>query len=222
MARILVAVHNERVGHFVARALREQGHAVDECRTGADALRLIDLGGLNLVMAVLDAALEDIDGFAVSREARRRGAPTRIVMLGATASVRERVRGLESGADDFLSKPFPMAELVARVGALLRRTVDRGAIVCGDLVVNPLDGRAMLAGHELPCTSRELALLTYMAEHQDTLVTRLELLAGVWGTASDGGSNAVDVHLSHLRAKLGSLAWMIETIRGKGYRLRSQ
>jgi DNA-binding response OmpR family regulator len=222
MPRILVAIHNEKVGHFVASALREHRHVVDECWTGADALRQLDLAGPHLLVAVVDAALGDMDGFAVSSEARRRGVRTLILMLGATESVKERVRGFTSGADDFLSKPFVMDELLARVHALLRRSVGHRPIVCGELEVDLLTGRATLAGQELHCTARELAVLVYLAEHRDEPVTRLELLAAVWGSSFDPSSNAIHVLLTHLRGKLGGYAWMIETIRGKGYRLRSQ
>jgi DNA-binding response OmpR family regulator len=222
MSRILVAMHQEKVGHFVASALRERRHVVDECWTGADALRLLALDRPHVVVAVVDAALADMDGFAVIGEARRRGARTRVLMLGATKSVKERVRGFESGADDFLSKPFVMDELLARVHALLRRTVGHRTIVCGELGVDRFAARATLAGQELQCTARELAVLVYLAEHKDGVVTRQELLEGIWGSSADGGSNAIDVHLFHLRRKLGKHAWMIQTIRGKGYRLRSQ
>ena len=220
MQRILVAVHSEKVGHFVASALRERGHEVSECWTGTDALRLFDAEGPRLLVAVVDAALADVDGFTVAAELRRRGATLSILMLGTGEGVKERVRGFASGADDFLSHPFVLDELLARVRALLRRSVGHRIITCGDLTVDRLDGRATVAGRELHCTARERAVLAFLAEHQDRVVTRLELLAGVWGSSFDNGSNALDVHLSHLRNKLGDHAWMIETVRAKGYRLR--
>jgi DNA-binding response OmpR family regulator len=219
MPRVLVAVPNEKLGHFVSRALREQAYVVDQCASGSEAIRRLQLGGIHVALAVVHAALPDLDGFAVSCEARRRRLPTPILLLGATEAVEERVRGLSSGADDVLSQPLVVEELVARVRALLRRSLVDRTLVCGELEVNRL-GRATLAGRDLRCTARERDVLAYLAEHRDELVTRLELLAAVWGSSGDGGS--VDVHLSHLRTKLGSHAWMIETVRGKGYRLRSE
>lgn len=218
MSRVLVAAPNEKLGHFIARALREQEYLVDECGTGAEALRHLQLGGSHLALAVVHAALADVDAFAVCREARRRRMLTPILLLGATSGAEERVRGLESGANDVLSRPFMVDELVARARALLRRTHVQRTLVCGELLVSPL-GQVTVAGRELRCTARERELLAYLVTHREEAVTRAEILAAVWGSSNDGG--AVDAHLAHLRTKLGSHAWMIETVRGKGYRLRS-
>lgn len=228
MSKVLIAMKNEKRGYFVTHALRERGHAVDECARGPDALRLIERGAHDIL--VVDAALADVDGFAVSREARRRGVQTPIFMLGVVRSVKDLLRGFDSGADDFLIAPFVMDEFLARVDALLRRSlghppgggVGQANVICGELEVNRIEGYAALAGQRLRCTAREVAVLAYLAERHDQVVTRAELLAGVWDSSFDGGSNAVDVHLCHLRAKLGESAWMIETVRGKGYRLRSR
>jgi DNA-binding response OmpR family regulator len=115
------------------------------------------------------------------------------------------------------------------VHALLRRSTGHAPgseghvnVTCGEIEVNRIEGYAALAGQRLRCTAREIAVLAYLAERQEEVVTRAELLAAVWDSSFDGGSNAVDVHRCHLRAKLGEQAWMIETVRGKGYRLRSQ
>jgi DNA-binding response OmpR family regulator len=218
--KALVADDNAKTGHFTANVLREQGHTVEECWTGADALRLLRLGGHALV--VLDVALGDSDGFAVTREAREIGVRAPILMLGATTNVKDRVHGLESGADDFMVKPFAMEEFLARVRALLRRRGDRATLTVGALVVDRVRGTAALGGRPLRMTTRELAVLLYLMDRQGELVTRIELLAGVWDAAFEASSNAIDVHLCHVRAKLGDQAWMIETVRGKGYRFRSE
>ncbi len=222
MSKVLVAERDEKVGRFLAGALRQHGYVVDECWTSADALRLVDLGGYDLV--VMDAALGRLDGFAVCRRVRARGAVTPIFVLGAAPGLRERILAFESGADDVLVKPFEMDEVLARVRALLRRSVGYPAttLVCGDFELDCLKGTATLAGERLRCTARELAVLLFLAERRGEPVSRTELLVGVWSASFEGGSNAVDVHLCHLRSKLGSHAWMIETVRGKGYRLRSR
>jgi DNA-binding response OmpR family regulator len=227
MSRVLVALKNDKSRHFVTHALRERGHAVDACSVGADALRLVEVGAHDVL--VVDTTLAGIDGFTLSREVRRRGVEAPVLMLGEARSVKDKLRGFDSGADDFLVVPFAMDELVARVRALLRRSELRGPggatcakVVCGELEVNRVERVATLAGQRLRCTSREVAVLAYLAERQDELVTRAELLARVWDSSFEGGSNAIDVHLCHLRAKLGENAWMIETVRGKGYRLRSR
>ncbi len=223
MSKVLLAEQDEKVGRCVAGALHEHGYVVDECWTSADALRLIELGGYHLV--VIDAALARLDGFAVCRQARGRGVVMPIFVLGAGHRLEERILAFESGADEVLVQPFVMEELLARVRALLRRSLGyatTSTIVCGDLELNRLNGTATLAGQRLRCTARELAVLAYLAERQGQSVTRTDLLVGVWSDSFERDSNTLDVHLCHLRGKLGSHAWMIETVRGKGYRLRSE
>ena len=128
--RVLVAEDNADVGHLVADVLRRDGHQVEECWTGSDAVRLIRVGGYALV--VLDTALTKVDGFAVSRQVRQHGLVVPILMLGAATSVEDRVRGLDSGADDFLVKPFAVEELLARTRALLRRQGAPRKVTCGE------------------------------------------------------------------------------------------
>jgi CheY-like chemotaxis protein len=150
--RALVAEHTEKVGHCVSQILRNEGHIVEECWRGSDALRMVRQTGYDLL--VVDA-LADLDGFEVSRETRKQGVLTPILMLGASKDVRDRVRGLDSGADDFMTKPFEVEEFVARVRALLRRRIDRRQLVCGELVIDRVDSSATLAGERLRCTARE-------------------------------------------------------------------
>ncbi len=220
MVKALVAEDNERVGHLLAQTLRDGGHLVDECWTGAEALRLGCSSAYDLL--VLDTALTKVDGFTVCRTMRQCGVRTLILMLGATARVDDRVRGLESGADDFVVKPCAQEEFLARVHALLRRQAAPRKLVCGELEVDRLEGSATLAGRRLRCTAREFALLLHLAERQGAVVTPIGLFAAVWNASLEGSVNAVQVHICHLRAKMGAHAWMIETVRGEGYRLRSR
>jgi DNA-binding response OmpR family regulator len=218
--KALVLEDDGKIARFVAQILREEGYAVDLCATGADALRLAELGGHDLM--VLDWVVPDVDGLSVVRELRRRGALTPILMLTARGQLRERVLGLETGADDFMTKPFEVEEFVARTRALARRAVGYARIRCGDLEIDRIDREASLGGRKLALTGREFGLLMKLALHADKVVTRTDLLASVWEATFDTGSNILEVHMSRLRDKLGDRASMIETVRGVGYRLRSK
>jgi DNA-binding response OmpR family regulator len=218
--KALVLEDDGKIARFVAQILREEGYAVDLCATGADALRLAELGGHDLM--VLDWVVPDVDGLSVVRELRRRGALTPSLMLTARGQLRERVLGLETGADDFMTKPFEVEEFVARTRALARRAVGYARIRCGDLEIDRIDREASLGGRKLALTGREFGLLMKLALHADKVVTRTDLLASVWEATFDTGSNILEVHMSRLRDKLGDRASMIETVRGVGYRLRGK
>jgi DNA-binding response OmpR family regulator len=217
--KVLVVEDDAKVAGFVARVLREEGYIVDLCASGTQALRQAETDLYDLI--ILDWVVPDLDGLSVCRELRRKGSASPILMLTARGDTRERVLGLESGADDYLVKPFEVEELVARVRALLRRTSAVGRVVCGELELNPVTSRAALHRQALSLTNREFALLLYLARRESKVVTRSELLSHVWETKFDPGSNLIEVHISRLREKFGSEAWMIETVRGRGYRLRS-
>ena len=217
--KVLVVEDETKVARFLARVLREEGYVVDVCANGSDALRQAETGIYDLI--VLDWVVPGLDGLGVCRELRRSGCSSPILMLTARTDTRERVLGLEAGADDYVVKPFEVEELVARVRALLRRTGGLARIRTGELEIDPATQRATLRRHPLSLTSRELTLLIYLARRTGKVATRSELLAHVWETKFDPGSNVVEVHVSRLREKFGEDAWMIETVRGRGYRLRS-
>ncbi len=217
--KALLLEDDPKIARFLTQVLREEGYAVDQCASGKDALDLAELGGHTLI--VLDWVVPDLDGLSVCRELRRRGVVTPILMLSARGQVKERVLGLETGADDYLVKPFEVEELVARVRALARRTVGFARVRCGELEIDRLERQAFLGGRKLPLTGRELSLLLRLAVQADKVVTRTDLLSSVWETSFDTGSNLLEVHVSRLREKLGPQATMIETVRGVGYRLRS-
>ncbi|MET0593463.1 MAG: response regulator transcription factor, partial [Polyangiaceae bacterium] len=176
-------------------------------------------GGYDFV--ILDWMLPGMDGLAVCRELRQRGLTIPIIMLTARGEVGERVLGLKAGADDYLGKPFELEELLARIQAVLRRTTATGKLTFGELEINRLGHRASLAGKPIDLTSREFGLLLHLAYNANRVVPRSELLAKVWGTTFDPGSNLIDVHIKRLRDKLGKHAWMIDTVRGAGYRLKA-
>ncbi|GAC1584114.1 MAG: response regulator transcription factor [Polyangiales bacterium] len=218
--KVLIVEDDPKVARFISRVLVEEGYEVDHCGLGGDAI--VAAQTIAYDMVVLDWMLPDVDGIAVCREIRRSRSLTPILMLTARGETAERVLGLETGADDYMVKPFEVEEFVARIRALIRRTAGYGQLHCGDLQVDQIGHRALLLGTPLTLTSREYALLLYLVQQCDQIVSRTSLLAQVWQTNFDPGSNLVEVHMSRLRDKLGDHAWMLETVRRSGYRLRSK
>jgi len=218
--KVIVVEDALKVARFLARVLHEEGFSVDIVTKGLLALRQITQGSYDL--AVLDWTLPDLDGLSICRELRSAGNSIPVMMLTARGQVSDRVLGLESGADDYLVKPFEVDEFVARVNALIRRAKGMQRLVFGDLAIDRGEHRATLAGVALDLTVREYTLLMHLAHHAGRIVTRTDLLAQVWETGFDSGSNVVDVQISRLRDKLGSHSFMIETVRGFGYRLRTE
>ena len=218
--KILVVEDDRKLALFLRRVLSEEGYLVDASGSGPEALAQGRSGIYNLV--VLDWMLPDLDGLEVCRQLRRAGSVASILMLTARGEVSERVLGLNAGADDYLVKPFEVEELIARVHALLRRSQGHARQRLGLLELDRESRRALLAGHALDLTTREFNLLLQLAHREGQVVTRSELLSRVWSTRFDPESNVVEVHVSRLRDKLGEHAWMIETVRGRGYRLRAE
>lgn len=216
----LVVEDDPKVGKFLKHLLNEEGWSVDWVTTGAEALARIQSSRFDLV--ILDWMLPDSDGITVCRTMRGHGSTLPVLMLTARSDVRERVIGLEAGADDYLAKPFEIEELLARIHALLRRTTGFRDWKLGPIEIDRLGHRVLVRGTRLDLTAREYALLLHLAHHVDRVVTRTQLLEQVWGTRFDPGSNVVEVHVSRLRDKLGDCAWMIHTVRGKGYRLSAE
>ena len=215
--KVLVVEDDVKLSRFLVRVLVEEGFAADSCATGAHALEQASTGIYDLIL--LDWMLPDLDGLSVCRRLRQEGSVTPILMLTARGEVRERVLGLETGADDFLVKPFEVEELVARIRALVRRSTGFANLGVGALELDRVGREVKLVGKALALTTREYSLLLDFVHHAEKVVSRTELLARVWGTSFDPGSNLVEVHVSRLRDKLGEHAWMIETVRGAGYRL---
>ena len=215
--KALVIEDERKLASFVARVLSEEGFTVDTCATGSQGLRQALTGVYDVV--VVDWMLPELDGLSVVREMRNAGATTPILMLTARGETREKVLGFGAGADDYLVKPFEVEELVARIQSLVRRTAGFGRIKVGELEIDRLAHRAELAGKPVDLTTKEFSLLVYLANRLNRVATKSELLANVWSTSFDPGSNLVEVTVSRLRDKLGDAAWMVETVRGKGYRL---
>jgi len=217
--RCLIVEDDTKLALFLSRALNEEGYSSDICGRGVDAVNQVHGGTYDFV--ILDWMLPGMDGLAVCRELRQRGLTIPIIMLTARGEVGERVLGLRAGADDYMGKPFELEELLARIQAVLRRATATGKLIFGDLEINRLGHRASLAGKPIDLTMREFGLLLHLAYNANRVVPRSELLAKVWGTTFDPGSNLIDVHIKRLRDKLGEHAWMIDTVRGSGYRLKA-
>lgn len=216
--KILVVEDDAKLARFIARVLVEEGYVADTCAEGSDGIVRARSGVYDAL--VLDWMLPDIDGLQVCKLLREQGCQIPLLMLTARAELRERVLGLRSGADDYLVKPFEIEELLARLDAVLRRSARQGLFRWGPLELDRVERRVLLAGRPLDLTEKEMALLTHFMLRAGQIVTRSEILTRVWGMSFDPESNMIEVHVSRLRDKLGDHASLIETVRGKGYRLR--
>lgn len=216
--KLLVVEDDRKLAVFLSKALTEEGYEVDACRSGKDALLKAAQGDYALL--VLDWMIPDLDGLAVCRELRRAGNAVSILMLSARAEVGERVQALDAGADDYLTKPFHLDELLARVRAGVRRGAsERRTLKVGILAIDLVDRVARVGPRRLELTPREFALLSLLARNAGRAVTRAEILQEVWQLSRDPGSNVIEVNVRNLREKLGAAAPPLETVRGAGYRL---
>jgi DNA-binding response OmpR family regulator len=209
------------VASFIARALRENSYAVDVAETGEKALELGT--DISYDAILLDVRLPGLSGVQVCRELRQQGIEAPILMLTARGLVEQRVEGLDAGADDYLTKPFVLAELLARVRALVRRGLHSGnaKLRYADLELDRHRRRATRGKEAVPLTSKEFALLELFLLRAPELVTRTEIVEHVWDRHFDSETNLVEVYVNRLRQKvdLNRSAKLIHTIRGVGYRL---
>jgi two-component system OmpR family response regulator len=223
LVRLLVVEDDERTADFVRRALARQGYAVDVVRSGEEALWALAEHPYRAV--VLDAMIPAPDGFDVVRRLRADENWIPVLMLTARDAVADRVRGLDVGADDYLTKPFALDELFARVRALVRRAPQErpAALVVGDLELDPSTHTVRRAGQLVELTPKGFALLEHLMRHAGEVVTRSELIDHVWDEAYDGASNVVDAYVSRVRDAVDKPfeTALIETVRGVGYRLRA-
>ena len=221
--RIIVAEDDQVIADFVAQGLREAGYAVDVASTGKDALRKALEGGYDA--AVMDVMLPGLDGLSVIEQLRAKRLQVPVLILSARHSVDDRVKGLQAGGDDYLTKPFAFAELLARLQALLRRAggaAEPTRLTVGDLTLDLLSRRVERAARPLELRPREFALLEYLMRHPGRVLSKTMILSHVWGYSFDPGTNVVDVLVSRLRDKVdeGFETKMIHTVRGAGYVLK--
>jgi DNA-binding response OmpR family regulator len=220
--RILLIEDERKVASFVARGLRERAYAVDIAESGEKGLEMAT--GVPYDAILLDIKLPGVDGISVCRKMRQEGLETPILMLTARVLVEERVQGLNAGADDYLTKPFALAELEARVSALIRRGFGKSAATLqyAGLELDRHRRRAKRGELAIPLTSREFALLEFLMLRAPDAVTRSEIIEHVWDCHFDSETNLVEVYINRLRQKIdqGRGNRLIHTIHGLGYCMR--
>lgn len=221
--RVLVVDDEVRTAALLRRGLAEEGYAVDVAEDAAEAMWRAAEFRYDAV--VLDVLLPEMDGFEVCRAFRASGCWAPVLMLTARGAVEDRVRGLDAGADDYLTKPFSFSELTARLRALMRRgSAERPAVLqAGDLRLDPARRQVWLGQAEVALSAKEFALLELFLRHPGQVLSRARILEHVWDYAYDGVSNVVDQYVGYLRRKIDrpSGVGYLETVRGAGYRLRA-
>ncbi len=224
--RILVVEDDKDVAGFVVKGLKEAGHVVEHANNGRDGLFLGASEGFDAI--ILDRMLPGgVDGLRLLETLRSQGNNTPVMFLSALAQVDDRVRGLRAGGDDYMTKPFVFAELLARVEALARRSKGEGPVtklLVADLEMDLLSRQVKRAGQKVDLQPREFRLLEFLMRHAGQVVTRTMLLEGVWDYHFDPQTNVIDVHVSRLRQKVDKPfpVPLIHTVRNAGYMLRAE
>ena len=217
MKRILIVEDEAGMSSFIDKGLGSRGYATKVCADGAMATAIASERDFDLV--ILDLGLPDTDGLSVLREIRRRGERMPVIILTARDDLTDKVQGLDAGASDYVTKPFKLDELLARVRVQLRddRSPEPTVLETGRVTLDIRTRKAMVAGEAVDLTAREFTMLETFMGHAGQVLSREQLLAHVWGYDYDPGSNVVEVYVRYLRRKLGEDA--IETVRGMGYRM---
>lgn len=221
--RILIVEDEPKVASFIRRALEEERYAVDVC---SDGIQGRDLASeVNYDLIILDLMLPGLSGLDVLKELRGGRVKTPILILTARSEVDQRVNGLDAGADDYLTKPFAIEELLARARALLRRAGGEpsGTLQVDDLILNPVTHDVTRGGQRIDLTSKEYALLEYMMRNAGRVLTRTMISEHVWNLDFDTFTNVIDVYIRYLRNKIdrGRTNGLIHTVRGSGYTLKA-
>ena len=220
--RILVIEDDQEVSAYISKGMKEAGHTIDTADNGKDGLFLATTEDYDAM--IVDRMLPELDGLTIIKTIRGAGNTTPALILSALGEVDDRVKGLRSGGDDYLVKPFAFAELLARIEVLSRRQDNTGSseettLSAGDLELNLLSRKVTRDSKDIDLQSREFQLLEYMLRHKGQVVTRTMLLEHVWDYHFDPQTNVIDVHISRLRSKIdkGFDTKIIRTVRGAGY-----
>ena len=222
--RILVAEDEQDLNMLICRKLRSQNYSVDSCRDGQEALDALSAAEYDAL--ILDIMMPKADGYAVLRTLRSKGDMTPVLFLTARDSISDRVKGLDSGANDYLVKPFSFDELLARVRSMTRTRfgMSDNVLQVADLVVDTASHKVTRGGEEIKLSPREYKLLEYMIRNRGIVLSRDQIETHIWDFAYEGGTNVVDVYIRYLRRKLdtGHEKKLIHTVRGSGYVLREE
>ncbi len=221
--RLLLVEDDTSVASFITKGLQEEQYAVDTTADGEEGFLMASTIPYDLL--ILDVMVPKMDGFTICRRLREKGCTTPILLLTARDTIEDRVTGLDTGADDYLTKPFAFPELLARIRALLRRgnTQPSTRLTAADLELDPISRRVRRAGQDIALTNKEYALLEYLLRNANRVLTRTAIIDHVWDIQYDSMTNIVDVHIRSLRAKIdrGFSPPLIQTIRGVGYMLKT-
>jgi two-component system copper resistance phosphate regulon response regulator CusR len=224
MARIFLVEDEERVAAFIKKALEENKHQVDLIRDGAEAIKLIATKTYDLI--ILDVSLPYVNGIEVCRHIRQKDKDMPILMLTALDSIDDKVKGLNTGADDYMVKPFHFKELLARIEALLRRknADSENILTLGDITLNTNNNTVERDGRKITLTTKEYALLELLMRNSNKILSRQTIAQKVWGIDFDSGTNVVDVYMNYLRNKVekGFDEKYIHTVIGKGYIFKTE
>jgi two-component system, OmpR family, copper resistance phosphate regulon response regulator CusR len=222
--RILVVEDEKKVADFVKKGLQEQGYAVDVAYNGAEGFNLAINALHDLI--ILDIYLPGMDGLSILKRLREENIMTPVLLLTVRATIEDKVLGLNSGADDYLTKPFAFEELIARAGALLRRRTDTGTAVIqvADLILDPVRRIVTRGDQNIDLTAKEFSLLEYFMRNNGRVLSRTMIVEHVWNYDFDSETNVVDVYVNYLRKKIdtGNETKLIHTIRGVGYTLKGR
>ena len=219
--RILVVEDDNKIASFVVNGLKQSGFAVDRCADGEEAHVLASTTSYDA--AVVDIMLPKLDGLSLVKQLRKDGVRTPVIILSAKATVDDRVKGLQAGGDDYLTKPFAFSELLARVQALIRRSTNTSEptrLVVGDLTLDLLNRDVVRGGERIELQAREFSLLEYLMRHAGRVVTKTMILEHIWDYSFDPQTNVVDVLVCRLRNKIDRDKSLLHTIRGVGYVLK--
>ena len=222
--RIILIEDEKNLSNIIKKGLQEEGYSVDVAYDGEEGLYMAE--NLPADVIVLDIMLPKLDGLAILKTIRGKSIKTPVILLTAKDAVPDKIKGLDTGADDYLTKPFEFGELLARIRALLRRIGEQKSpvIIIDDLEINTANHKVKKAGKKIDLSPREYAILEYLAYNKDRVVTRIEITEHIYDESFDLDSNIVDVYINYLRTKIDkdSDKKLIHTIRGTGYMLASR